>query len=311
MNQNQVSARPASERPVDVLKGILNAPSVQEQFSNALSDSKDLFVASIIDLYNGDKGLQECEPKAIVSEALKAAVMKTPINKALGFAYIVVYKNNVRQPDGTWKKIPTPTFILGYKGYIQLAQRTGFYENINADVVYEGQLVSQDLLSGEIVLDASKKKSDKVIGYFAHFRLLNGFRKTFYMSVEEMAFYAKKYSPSIGKEVTKEDLIAQANVQQTSKAVGWGGNFTDMALKTCIRKLLSKYGYLSIEMQNALSGEANAEYNSDRDAILIDSRTEVKEIDVEAVEVVDTETGEVTSAPKQTPTESKQTEPDF
>ena len=289
------------KRPMDVLKGILNAPSVQEQFSNALADSKDLFVASIIDLYNGDKSLQKCDAKAIVCEALKAAVLKLPVNKALGFSYIVVYNNSVKQADGSWVKIPTPTFVLGYKGYLQLAQRTGCYETINADVIYEGQLVDTDLLSGEIKLDASKKKSDKVVGYFAHFRLLNGFRKTLFMSVEEMATYAKRYSPSVGKNTTKEQLIAKANSADVSKSVGWEGNFTDMALKTCLRRLLSKYGYLSIEMQNAMAGEYASEEAS-RDAMVAQNNAS-QQVNVEDIqfENVDNETGEIKT----------QNEPDF
>jgi len=93
---------------------------------------KDLFIASIIDLYTGDKSLQTCDSNAVISEALKAAVLNLPINKALGFAYIVVYNNNVKTTDpktgrDVWTKVPTPTFILGYKGYIQLASRTGQY----------------------------------------------------------------------------------------------------------------------------------------------------------------------------------------
>lgn len=292
------------KRPMDVLKGILNAPSVQEQFSNALADSKDLFVASIIDLYNGDKSLQKCDAKAIVCEALKAAVLKLPINKALGFSYIVVYNNSVKQADGSWAKIPTPTFVLGYKGYLQLAQRTGCYETINADVVYDGQLVETDLLSGEIRLDATKKKSDKVVGYFAYFRLRNGFRKTLYMSVEDMAAYAKRYSPSVGRNTTKEQLIQKANAPETSKSVGWEGNFTDMALKTCLRRLLSKYGYLSIEMQNAMAGEYASEEMS-RDVIVAENNGS-HEVSFEDVtfENVDTETGEI-KAPK------SEDEPDF
>lgn len=292
------------KRPMDVLKGILNAPSVQEQFSNALADSKDLFVASIIDLYNGDKSLQKCDAKAIVCEALKAAVLKLPINKALGFSYIVVYNNSVKQADGSWAKIPTPTFVLGYKGYLQLAQRTGCYETINADVVYDGQLVETDLLSGEIRLDATKKKSDKVVGYFAYFRLRNGFRKTLFMSVEDMAAYAKRYSPSVGQKTTKEQLIQKANAPETSKSVGWEGNFTDMALKTCLRRLLSKYGYLSIEMQNAMAGEYASEEMS-RDVIVAENNGS-HEVSFEDVtfENVDTETGEI-KAPK------SEDEPDF
>ena len=135
------------------LKSILNAPSVVEQFQNALAENKNLFIASIIDLYNGDKSLQECNPSTIVQECLKAAVLDLPINRALGFAYIVVYKNKVKQTDPQTGrtvevKVPTPTFIPGYKGYIQLAMRTGQYRTINADVVYEGELQTANRLSG-------------------------------------------------------------------------------------------------------------------------------------------------------------------
>lgn len=306
---NNAMENQIQKKPVDVLKGILSAPSVQEQFSNALADSKDLFVASIIDLYNGDKSLQKCDAKAIVCEALKAAVLRLPINKALGFSYIVVYNNSVKQPDGSWAKIPTPTFVLGYKGYLQMAQRTGCYETINADVVYEGQLVSKDLLSGEITLNAERKRSDKVVGYFAHFRLLNGFRKTLFMSVEDMATYAKRYSPSVKRDTTIAQLIDKANSQTAgkSKEVGWEGNFTDMALKTCVRRLLSKYGYLSIEMQNAMAGEYASE-DASRDALIAQNgNSQHVSFEEATFEEVDVQTGEIKTASQM----ADDNEPDF
>lgn len=282
MEALQTQQSTAIRKPVDLLKATLNAPSVQEQFKNALGEKKDLFVASCIDLFSGDKSLQTCNPSAVVCEALKAAVLNMPINKALGFAYIVVYNNSVRNADGSFSKVPTPTFILGYKGLLQLAQRTGFYKTINADVVYEGELKGADKLSGSIDL-SGVKASEKVVGYFAHFRLLNGFEKTLYMSVEEMAAYAKKYSPSINRNTTKEQLITLANAGLSdSKKVGWEGNFNDMALKTCVRKLISKYGYLSIEMQTSIANEIEAESNADRDTMVMENANSV-EIDAEEV----------------------------
>ena len=187
---NQIAQTPQSNGGLAKLKTILNAPSVQEQFQNALAENKDLFVASIIDLYNGDASLQTCNPSAIVSEALKAAVLDLPINRALGFAYIVVYNNSVKVKDPqtgreSWTKVPTPTFVPGYKGFIQLAMRTGQYRTINADYVYDGELRTTNRLSGEIALDG-KRKSDKIVGFFCYFELLNGYRKTLYMSVEEI-----------------------------------------------------------------------------------------------------------------------------
>jgi len=213
-------------RPIDKLKNILAAQSVQEQFKAVLQENAGAFVASIIDLYNTDHTLQMCDPKNVVMEALKAASLKLPINKQLGFSWIVPYKNK----EGQY----VPTFQLGYKGYIQLCMRTGAYRYINADVVYEGELVKQDKLTGEIEIDTSKRTSDKKIGYFAFIETLNGFRKTLYMSIDEVTRHAQQYSKSYG-----------------NKNSVWTTDFDAMALKTCLRLLLSKYGIMSVEMQRA------------------------------------------------------------
>lgn len=288
-NQNQVAttqqgAVAKQPRQIDVLKSVLNAPSVQEQFTNALKDHKDAFVASIIDLYNSDNQLQACNPKQVVSEALKAATMNLPINRALGFAYIVVFNNSVKQSDGTWIKVPTPTFVPGYKGYIQLAMRTGQYRTINADVVYEGEVRKVNKLTGEIAFDG-EKTSDRVVGYFCYFELLNGFAKTIYMTVHDMATYAKRYSPSLKAATTVEMLEQLANTTTVSKKVGWEGNFNDMALKTVIRNLLSKYGYLSVEMQGAMDNDDEQSYQ--HDTMLENANSQVVNIDASSYEVLD------------------------
>lgn len=298
--QNQLSTQQQGavarqSRPVDILKSMLKAESVQEQFTNALGKHRDAFIASVIDLYTSDKQLQTCKPQDIIAQALKAASMQLPINKALGFAYIVVYNNNVKQKDekgnDVWVKVPTPTFIPGYKGYIQLAMRTGQYRYINADFVYEGELRTVNRLTGEVALDG-ERKSDKIVGYFGYIELLNGFSKTLYMSVEEMAKYAKRYAPSLGKGTSVEALIKLANTEQSGKQVGWNGNFNDMALKTVIRRLLSKYGYLSVEMQGAVADDIAV--NEQRNDLLAENANSVEFVDAEVqYEVVDTDTGEV------------------
>jgi recombination protein RecT len=269
MNTLSVTApqqAPAPARKIDVLKNMLQAPSVVEQFKNCLDRNSPAFVASIIDLYNGDSNLQQCEPKEVVMEALKAAVLKLPINKALGYAYIIPFNNSVRDEKGNWTKKMTPTFQMGYKGYTQLAMRTGQYRTINADSVYDGELRKINKLTGEIAFDG-EKKSDKVTGYFCYFELLNGFSKTLYMTVEQMANHAKRYSKGLKKETTVESLIALADlpIGTDSKTVGWLGNFHGMALKTVIRILLSKYGYLSIEMQQAIENDSAIEDRDDSD----------------------------------------------
>lgn len=281
------------DRPIDMLKSVINAPSVQSQFGNALGEHKDAFVASLIDLYTGDKSLQACQPSLIVAEALRAATLRLPLNKALGFSYIIVFNNNVKNPDGTWTKVPTPTFIPGYKGYIQLAMRTGQYKTINADFVYEGELRKVNKLTGEIAFDG-EKKSDKIVGYFCYFELLNGFSKTLYVSVEDMANYALRYSPSFkGKNKPQvEDLIKAAQTNQTSTKVGWEGNFNDMGLKTVVRRLLSKYGYLSVEMQDAISKDNTDTPQQQIVTVQTEERKPIV-LDETQYEKVDTETGEI------------------
>jgi len=240
-------------RPIDRLKTILYAESVQEQFKAVLAENAGAFVASIIDLYNTDKYLQACDPKAVVMEALKAASLKLPINKQLGFAWIVPYRDS---KSGAY----IPVFQLGYRGYIQLCMRTGAYRYINADVVYEGEFVKQDKLTGEVELDPDKKTSDKKVGYFAFLETLNGFRKCLYMSVEDVTKHAQRYSKSYN-----------------NKSSPWATDFDAMALKTCLRLLLSKYGIMSVEMQRAFIDDSGPEMVELADAAV----AEGKAIDVE------------------------------
>lgn len=293
-NPTNTAVAQQQPKPVDLLKSVIKAESVQQQFQNALGKHKDEFVASLIDLYTGDMQLQKCKPQLVVAEALRAATMHLPLNKALGFAYIIVFNNSVKDPaTGQWMKVPTPTFVPGYKGYIQLAMRTGQYRTINADMVYEGELRNVDKLSGTIAFDG-EKKSDKIVGYFCYFELTNGFSKTLYMSVDDMEKYALRYSPSFkgANKPTAEALVKAAQSGQTSTTVGWSGNFNDMAIKTVIRRLLSKYGYLSVEMMNVIErddDEAVSDCNG-----LIAENANVEELPADAVfEEIDSDTGEV------------------
>ena len=214
------------------LQFILNADNIQEQFRNALKENSGPFVASVIDLYNGDKYLSECDPEQVVMEALKAATLKLPINKQLGFAYIVPYKN---------KGVQTPQFQLGYKGYIQLAMRTGQYKFLNSGLVREGQLKGTNHLTGQIDLSGDKK-NDNTVGYFAYMELLNGFSKVLYMTKEQVLAHAKRYSKSFKQENS-----------------AWHTNFDEMALKTVVRNLLSHFGILSVEMISAFSNDVDPE----------------------------------------------------
>lgn len=268
------------------LKNVLSTDSVKEQFKNALGKNADTFIASVIDLFNSDSKLRECNPNQVVMEALKAAVLHLPINKSLGFAYIIPYSNSYPKKDEygrdmigqdgkkIWEKKLEPTFQLGYKGYIQLAMRTGQYRTLNADVVYEGEVRKVSKLTGEIAFDG-EKKSDKVIGYFCYFELLNGFAKTLYMTVDQMANHAKRYSKGLKKEITVDQLKALADLPVSTddnKTVGWLGNFHSMGVKTVVRNLLSKFGYLSVEMQTAIADDMRSEEWADATEVKDDQK---------------------------------------
>ena len=247
------------------IKDLFANQSVKQMFQNALAKNTDTFISSVIDLINTDTKLQKCDPKSVIMECLKAATLHLPLNKALGYAYVIPFNNSVnthqidpRTHKEIWKKVMEPTFQLGYKGYIQLALRTGMYRNINSDVVYEGELRSVSKLTGEIDFNGSKS-SDTVVGYFAYIELVSGFRKTFYMTVDAMAHHAKRYSKGVKKETTEEDLIALSKLPVQNEGVGWYGNFHAMSTKTVLRLLLSKYGYLSVEMQAAIEHDLQEE----------------------------------------------------
>ena len=243
-----------AQQNITAFKKMVDGNYVQQQLRQVLKENAGTFATSLMEVYTNDRQLQACDPKLVIQEAIKAASLKLPLNKQLGYAYVVVYNN---YDKASRQKVPTPTLVIGYKGYIQLAMRTGQYRNINADVVYEGELQQTDKLTGAIDLSGTKT-SERVVGYFAHFELINGFRKTLYMTTEKMANYALKYAAVFrGQNAPSVDNLidmAQSQAQNgpVSGLVGWKGDFNAMAQKTVLRRLLSKYGFLSIEMMNAL-----------------------------------------------------------
>lgn len=266
-------------------KAMLEDSRFKAKFEQALGKSASLFIASLSEVYANNEQLAACDQNAIALEALKAATLQLPINKALGYSYMLVFNNKKKMPDGTYQSVPTPTLVIGYKGYIQLAQRTGAYKFINADVVYEGEFVSQNKLTGEINI-TGEKKSSKIAGYFAYFKTVNGFEKSFFMTLDEMIDYALHYSPSFkGKNTpSKKSLKELAQSQEdngTSSGQGWTGDFKSMAIKVCLSQLLRKYGYLSIEMQSAMTG--------DDDPISRDEEVSMAQSNAKSIEDVEAE----------------------
>lgn len=274
----------------------INSSYVQNQLKQVLGKNAGTFATSLGEVFTNDTQLQKCDQKKVIQEAIKAATLKLPLNKQLGYAYILVFNN---WDKASRKSVPTPQIVLGYRGYIQLAMRTGQYKNINADVVYEGEMIGRDKLSGAIDLSGDKV-SEKVVGYFAHFETVNGFSKTLFMSLGEMAGYALKFSPSFKRNAEKnplptvDALCDMANDQAVNGPqqgkVGWEGDFNSMAIKTVLRRLLSKYGYLSIEMMSALAEDESSaveqrnEENNETKPVFDAQAVEIKEEESKPVE---------------------------
>ena len=218
-----------AKRPTDKLRELLDDPVVQDQFRKAMAERAEAFTASIIELVSTDNGLAECPPGAVLKEALKAATLDIPLNRALGFAYILPFNTKV---GDKWVKMPQ--FIPGYKLFIQLALRTREYRKLNADIVYEGQTVSIDTLTGDVSITGAPA-SEKAQGYVAYFELINGFRKARYMTVSQVTAHAQKYSKTWS---AKDNRFMGGSP--------WEKEFDQMGLKTVLKGLLSKYGPLSI-----------------------------------------------------------------
>ncbi len=258
---------------------VLNNSYYQTLLQNTLKENKGTFTTSLMELTTSDEKLLQCNPNALMSEALKAASLHLPLNKQLGQCYILPFKN---------KGVMTPTLVVGTKGYLQLAMRTGKYETINADVVYEGELRGYDKVTGNLDLSGSRT-SNIPVGYFAYFKMKNGLSKLLYMSLDDVCIYAKQYSPTVkfSKDTTAESLkkIALTQAEKgSSEGVGWYSNFESMAIKTVLRRLISKWGELSIESADITQIDEAPTAEQQRDAEF----AEVKE-----VVTVDAETGEV------------------
>lgn len=237
------------------LKSLLNGDSVKTRFNEILGKKAPGFISSVISAVNGNTMLQTADPQSILNSAVIAATLDLPINSNLGLSAIVPYYDS---------KLRTTVaqFQLMYKGLIELCLRSGQFSSLIDEVVYEGQLVKKNKFTGEYIFDEDSKTSDKVIGYMAYFRLVNGFEKTHYMTVGEVEAHAKKYS------------------QSYKKGFGvWKDDFDTMARKTVLKLLLAKYAPKSIEMQLAITFD-QATIKGD----LTQQDTSVDEVEIEYVD---------------------------
>lgn len=209
------------------LRGIVESDAYKKRFAELLRDRAPQFVASMVQLVNATPQLQACDPHSIIAAAVTAAALDLPIEKSLGFAWIVPYGNQAQ-------------FQLGYRGYIQLAIRTGQYRYINVTEIFEGELDFHNKLTSEIVIKPENKKSDKIVGYAAYFKLVSGYEHAEYWDAETVDVHAKRYSQAY----------------RSGRDTPWKTDFEAMACKTVIKSLLSHWGPMSVQMQRAVIEDA-------------------------------------------------------
>lgn len=217
--------------PLKQFNQFLTNPRTQDYLTTVLSDKKASFVNNVTALVSNNATLQVCVPETLMFAALKATALDLPLDQSLGFAYVLPYKDNKAGKT-------VAQFQMGYKGFIQLALRSGQFKNLNAVDVREGELIDENFVTGELHLErANNRESLPIIGYAAYFKLLNGFEKFFYMSIDDVKAHAQRFSQTYKRGY---GLWADKDM------------FDSMAKKTVLKLLLSKYAPLSVEMQSAI-----------------------------------------------------------
>ena len=275
--QNQVTktntTAPAEQKTVNqMMSAILDGEKMRSRFDELLGKRAPQFISSVVSLVNADQTMQMAfyeSPMTVVQAALKAATFDLPVDQNLGYAYIVPFKNKGKM---------TANFILGWKGMHQLALRTGSYKTINVVDIREGELKSYNRLTEEVDIrfeeDEDAREALPIIGYVGYYRLVNGAEKTIYMTVKQIENHEKRFR--------KGDYMGK----------GWREDFDAMARKTVYRRLIGKWGVMSIDYQSredgiTLANQMQEEYN------LPQSEGDAPFVEGEFTEV-DEDTGEVT-----------------
>lgn len=238
-----------------LMNAMLDGEKMRSRFDELLGKRAPQFISSVVSLVNADKSMQQAfyeSPMTVIQAALKAATFDLPIDQNLGYAYIVPFKN---------KGVMTANFILGWKGMHQLALRTGAYKTINVVDIREGELKSYNRLTEEVEIvfeeDEDKREALPVIGYVGYYKLVNGAQKTIYMTIKQIEKHEEKNR--------KGDYMGK----------GWRDDWNSMALKTVYRRLIGKWGAMSIDYQSredgiSLSNQMQEEYDLDNDVVEAD-----------------------------------------
>ena len=264
------------------------APNTQAYLQGVLGERKGEFINNITALVANNKQLQECEPTTLMFAALKATALRLPLDPNLAQAHVIPYRNNKT-------RTVEAQFQLGWRGFVQLAIRSGQFQTINVTDIREGEMQGYDLITGEMQVKAMPEREKlPIVGYMAFFRLNNGFTKSLYMTAGEVEQHAKRYTQTYA---SKNDYV-----RNSSK---WTTDFDAMARKTVLKLLLSRFAPLSVDMQQAVQADQAVMHGENKFNYVDNEQDEPKSTlelareamqqaeDVVDAEAVDTETGEV------------------
>lgn len=264
-----------------LMNSMLDGEKMRGRFDELLGKRAPQFISSVVAMVNADPNMQQAfyeSPMTVIQSALKAATFDLPIDQNLGYAYIVPFKNKKKNEDGTWTKKMEASFILGWKGMHQLALRTGAYKTINVVDIREGELKSYNKLTEEVdvafIEDEDEREALPIVGYLGYYRLVNGAEKTIYMTIKQIENHEKK------------------NRKGEYQGKGWRDDWDAMARKTVYRRLIGKWGVMSITYQNAAEGAALAQQMRDEGYTDDPAPTFPDIIEGEAIDI-DPESGEV------------------
>lgn len=276
---NKETAGVQEKKTVNTLmNAMLDGEKLRSRFDELLGKRSPQFISSVVSMVNADVNLQQAfyeSPMTVIQSALKAATFDLPIDQNLGYAYIVPFKNSKKQEDGTWAKKMEASFILGWKGMHQLALRTGAYKTINVIDIREGELKSYNRLTEEVniefVEDDNEREALPIIGYVGYYRLVNGAEKTIYMTKKQIENHEKKHR--------KGDYMGK----------GWKDDFDAMARKTVYRRLIGKWGVMSIDYQSHgdavnLANQMQDEYHLENPMLVDGNYVEIDDTTGEVIE---------------------------
>lgn len=238
MSQNNQQAQPPQVPQREIIKGFFTGDAVKKRFQEVLGEKASAFITSVLNTVTSSKDLSECDVQSIYSAAATAATLNLPVNKDLGYSAIIPYRDKHRAG------MQVAQFQIMWRGFVQLAQRSGRFDNINVVEVKEGELIRRDRLTGhcefEWVQNDVERQKLPIIGYVAFFSLTNGFKKSLYKTTDELMAHAQKYSKTYNQSSSK-----------------WHTDTDAMCKKTVLKELLSKWGPLETDANLALAIKAD------------------------------------------------------